>query len=299
MNESSPPLKVWFYTFAVVAALLSFSIFGLEKNASKKKKSELVEMQAHIKKIWKTNHKSQTTMLFLGSSLTGHALYNLADIKNRFNINNQKKTKIFRLAIIGLDYQILEDLQIFDYIIESPPDYLFIESNHINVDKIGSNEKLNLLNSCVNNLISFTKNSIGIVEYKSTKIFKDTPESPLHKDNFNSDIYSQLLQRKRLVRTFSQNKKANEAYAELIKRKTKIIFLDMPRAPKLEMVWLTANQKKELQTLLQTYHQKYGIAHWKYPYSMSNSDFTDGGHLNYKGAKKYQEWLAAQFKLLR
>ncbi len=299
MNESSPPLKVWFYTFAAVAALLSFSIFGLEKNALKIKKSELVEMKAHIKKTWKTNHKNQTTMLFLGSSLTGHALYNLADIKNRFNINNQKKINFFRFAINGLDNQILEDLQIFDYIIESPPDYLFIESNQINIDKIGSNEKLNLLNSCVNNLISFAKNSIGIVEYKSINFFKDTPESPLHKDNFNSDIYSQFLQRKRLVRTFSQNKKANEAYAELIKRKTKIIFLDMPRAPKLEMVWLTANQKKELQTLLQTYHQKYGIAHWKYPYSMSNSDFTDGGHLNYKGAKKYQEWLAAQFKLLR
>jgi hypothetical protein len=85
----------------------------------------------------------------------------------------------------------------------------------------------------------------------------------------------------------------------LIKRKTKIIFLDMPRAPKLEMVWLTSDQKKDLQTLIQTYDQKYGIAYWKYPYSMRNADFTDGYHLNYKGAKKYQEWLAAQFKLLR
>ena len=295
MNESSPPLKVWFYTFTVVVALLLFSIFYLEENTSKEINSKkLIEIQATLKKVWKTNHKSQTTMLFIGSSLTGCALYNLADLKNRFYINNQKKINFFLLSINGLNYQTLEDLQIFDYIIESPPDYLFIESNRINID----NEQVNLLTMSLNNLVSFAKNSIGIVEYIYPDIF-DTLASPLHKENFDSYIYSKILQKKRLVRTFSQNKKANKAYSELIKRKTKIIFLDMPRAPKLEMVWLTANQKKDLQTLIQTYHQKHGIEYWKYPYSMRNADFLDGYHLNYKGAEIYQEWLAAQLKLLR
>jgi hypothetical protein len=60
-----------------------------------------------------------------------------------------------------------------------------------------------------------------------------------------------------------------------------------------------SSQKKELQTLLQTYYQTYGIPCWKYPYRMNNADFADGGHLNYKGAKKYQKWLASQFKLLK
>jgi|694.fasta_scaffold37935_2 hypothetical protein len=290
MNESSPPLKVWFYTFTVVVSLLLFSIFFLEENSKKR-----IEIQAYIKKILKTNHKSHTTILFLGSSLTGCALDNLADIKNRFNKKNQKKIFFFRLAISGLDNELLEALQIFDYIIESPPDYLFIESNRINID----NGYINLLNSSVNNLISFAKKPINSIVINESVNIKNNPEDPISNDYFDSNAYYILLEKKRFVRTFSQNKKANKAYSELIKRKTKIIFLDMPRAPKLEMVWLTSDQKKDLQTLIQTYDQKYGIAYWKYPYSMRNADFTDGYHLNYKGAKKYQEWLAAQFKLLR
>lgn len=296
MNESSPPLKVWFYTFAAVAALLTFSIFGLEKYTLKEINSKKqTEIQATIKNACKTNHKNQITMLFLGSSLTSCALYNFDDLNNRFNIKNQKKIIFIQLAISGLNYQLLEDLQIFDYIVESPPDYLFIESNRINID----NEQVNLLATSLNNLVSFAKKSISSIVVNESITIKDNPKNSICKDNFDSFTYYYLLQKKRLVRTFSQNKKANKAYSELIKRKTKIIFLDMPRAPKLEMVWLTANQKKDLHALIQTYQQKYGIAYWRYPYSMSITDFIDGGHLNCKGAKKYQEWLAAQLKLLR
>ena len=73
----------------------------------------------------------------------------------------------------------------------------------------------------------------------------------------------------------------------------------MPRASELERVWLKSTQKKELQTLLHVYKQNYNIEYWKYPYSLKDSDFIDGGHLNSKGAKKYQKWLATQFKLFR
>lgn len=298
MKDSNPPLKVWGYTFAVVTALLLFSIFGL-KNASEKDKSEIAEMQAHINKTSKTNNKSHTTILFLGSSLTGNALYNLIDIKNRFKINNQNNIQVSRIAINSLDYQLLEDLHFFEYILKSPPDYLFIENNHINIDDEATNGNLEIVNSAVNNLISFTKKTIGLQEKKSIPFFKDTQNSRLHQNIFDTIVYTQLLKKKRLVRTFSQNKKANDAYNALIKRKTKIVFLDLPRATKLEQIWLNTSQKKELQMLLDTYHKKYGIDYWKYPYSMSDTDFIDGGHLNYKGAKKYQDWLIDQFKLLR
>lgn len=298
MNESSPPLKVWVYTLALVVLLLLFSTYAL-KTSPNIEKAELAKMQAPIKKALRTNYKSNTSILFLGSSLTGHALYNLTAIEDRFKIKNKDATRVFRIAINGLDYQLLEDLHIFECLIESPPDYLFIESNHINIDDKDSKERSNLLNSSVNNLMSFAKKTIGLPENKSIHFFKDTQNSRLHQDNFDTTVYAQLLKKKRLVRTFTQNKKVNDAFVALIKRKTKIVFLDFPRAPKLEEIWLDGNQKKELQTLLKTYHQKYGITYWKYPYRLSNSDFTDGGHLNYKGAKKYQEWLAAQFKLLR
>jgi hypothetical protein len=50
----------------------------------------------------------------------------------------------------------------------------------------------------------------------------------------------------------------------------------------------------------QTYNQKkYGIECWQYPTSFNDSDFIDGAHLNYKGAKKYEEWFVNKFNLLR
>jgi len=301
MNESSPPLKVWFYTVGVIVLILTLSGFCIKSSYLYEKNSEKVRNM--IKKSFPENKKdttSNTSILFLGSSLSANALYNFRDTEKKLRGNSKGKTNILRLFINGLNNQILEDFQIFDPINESPPDYLFIEINHLLTGKEENIGISMLLKSSILKIILLAKKTIGITEgdYFS-KVINGANKDPFFRDDFNSELYSLFLQQKRFVHTFSQNKEANDAYAKLIKRKTKIIFLDMPRASKLETVWLDANQKKELQTLLQTYYQTYGIPCWKYPYRMNNADFADGGHLNYKGAKKYQKWLASQFKLLK
>ena len=96
--------------------------------------------------------------------------------------------------------------------------------------------------------------------------------------------------------SFSQNKIANKAYHELVKKNTKIIFLEMPRAPKLESIYIDKNQKLKLKKLWATYNRIYGIECWQYPRRMNNSDFFDGGHLNYRGAEKYEEWFISKLK---
>jgi len=300
MNEPSPPLKVWFYTIGVIALLLTLSSFFIKSTYLFEKSSEKVRNMT--RKSFTENKKDTnliTSIAFLGSSLSANALYNFRDTDKKLTVNPKVKTTILRLTINGLNNQVLEDFQIFDSLIESPPDYLFIEINHLLIDKEENIGIVALLNSSVINILLLAKKTIGIAEEdKFSKLVNGTYKDSFFTDNFNSELYSQFLQTKRLVRTFSQNKDANDTYAELVKRKTKIIFLDMPRASKLEKVWLDANQKKELQTLLQTYNQTYGIPCWKYPYRMKDANFADGGHLNYKGAKKYQKWLSGQFKLL-
>jgi lysophospholipase L1-like esterase len=37
--------------------------------------------------------------------------------------------------------------------------------------------------------------------------------------------------------------------------------------------------------------KKYGIECWQYPTSFNDSDFIDGAHLNYKGAKNMKNGL--------
>ena len=305
MNNSSPPLKVWFFSIGLILMLLSLSaifINSSEKADSEKAEKTVLEVKDLIKKSGIGHNKdsnSTTSIIFLGSSLTRHALYDFEETEKLFTLSPNSKTIILKLAINGLSYKELEESKTLEYIIESPPDYLFIESNHINIENKSNDGKLHFLRFYLNNLILIARKMFYGLEDKLKKIFGVTPEDPFFTGNFNKDVYAQILLIKRDVREFSQNTEVNEAYAELIKRKTKIIFLDMPRASELERVWLKSTQKKELQTLLHVYKQNYNIEYWKYPYSLKDSDFIDGGHLNSKGAKKYQKWLATQFKLFR
>jgi hypothetical protein len=286
----------------MLLSLSAIFITSSEKADSIKAEKTALEVKDLIKKsgIGHTKDANSTTsIIFLGSSLTRHALYNFEETEKLFTLNPKSKTTILKLAINGLSYEELKESKTLEYIIESPPDYLFIESNHINIENKSHDGKFKLLSFYLNNLVLIARKIFNGLEDEFKKIFEATPEDPFFTGNFNKDHFAQILLIKRDVRKFSQNKEVNESYAELIKRKTKIIFLDMPRSSKLDCVWLNSTQKKELQTLLQAYKQSYNIEYWKYPYSLKDSDFIDGGHLNSKGAKKYQKWLATQFKLFR
>jgi hypothetical protein len=296
MNEIGPPLKLWFYTIVIVAfILLSFIVYSYSPNSPYRQ--QFKEIQSKLKKAIIKNNRSSSlnnSIVFLGSSLTGCAFESNIAIEKK----NHREFHVLKIAISGLNNEIAEEIKFFDNISKYPPTYLFIENNHLIIDDNNYGEILNLLKPSLENIISSVKNVID----QSINIdfnVKPSPENPFYKNKFDNLVYSQLLIKKRFVRTFSQNKMANKAYFELMKKNTKIIFLDMPRAPKLESIYLDKNQKKELNHLLESYRQNYGIECWKYPNAMNDSDFFDGGHLNYKGAKKYSEWFITKFHSLK
>ena len=58
----------------------------------------------------------------------------------------------------------------------------------------------------------------------------------------------------------TQNAMANSAYEVLMKRNTKVIFLDMPQSSKLhDQITRTANQRLELNEVLKFYKTRYRI----------------------------------------
>lgn len=301
MSETSPPLKVWLYTVSIIVVLLLLSVFNLQTE-NKDKQGEYKNINTKVKKILKQNNSSRASrpsVVFLGSSLTGHALYNLNEIDEKFELNPKKASpKICSIAINALNNEKIVQLQLFKSLANDPPDYLFLEVNHILIDDKKTNSYLKTLNQGINNLFSLTKKKFGIANETQISFFKLTPQNPLFEDDFNFEIFQRLLQKERIVRTFEQNKILNEACLALQRKKTKIIFIDLPRAPQLQQNWLSPNQKKAWTEVLKKYQRTYKIDFWKYPYVLSNSDFTDGSHLNYKGAKKYQDWLITQFKFL-
>lgn len=299
MDKTGPPLKLWFYTISItVSILLGFMAYSL----SNPERLGFKEVTNGLKEaIIKNNRESpmHTSIVLLGSSLTGCAFQNTSEIEKKTSKNNSRKRNVLRIAINGLNNKIIDKIRFFDYITQSPPNYLFIESNHLNIDDNNPKDRFKILKLSLENMTFLLKNIIGANNHYEMITGKASIGSEFYKDNFDTTIYSKLLMKKRFVRTFLQNKTENKAFAELIEKNTKIIFLDMPRAPKLESVYLDNKQKVELNNLLEYYQKNYNIECWKYPNVMSNSDFSDGGHLNYKGAKKYSEWFVTKFNSLK
>ena len=97
------------------------------------------------------------------------------------------------------------------------------------------------------------------------------------------------------MRKVTQNGIANNAYDALMKRNTKVIFLDMPQSDKLRANFLDDASTSELNEVLKFYKTQYRIDYWRFPRVMDDSCFTDGVHLNSKGAMQYQKWFVSEF----
>jgi hypothetical protein len=294
MNEKSPPLKIWIYSISIaVVVILIFMIIPKDK-----KLQEFAGTQNALRTAIIKNNKpdsTATSIVFLGSSLSECAFNNSSSFEKKLSKNENHRARVLKVVIHSLNNKITSEIRFFDCITKSPPDYLFIESNNINIDEDTPREKFKFLASSMENMISYLRSTMQIRKNYDFSPKAASSSSKFYKDNFDTIIYAKLLLKKRFVRSFLQNKIANEAYAELIKNNTKIIFLDLPRTSKFDSVWLDKNQKKEFNALMSTYNQKYGIECWKYPTSLNDSDFMDGAHLNYKGAKKYEEWFVNKF----
>lgn len=304
MNQIVPPLKLWFYTFGIVTILLlGFQFFFFSPNSPYKekfKKNKHLLEEAIIK-----NSKpslSNATIVFLGSSLTNCALGSNIEIERKLTRKKNKKFTILKITLDALNNETATEIKFFEYISKYPPTYLFIENNNLNIDFENKESVLYYLKQSFENVTSFIKSKFGNRKNNVYTIrFNSKPSlgERFYQNKFDTFIYSILLTKKRFVRSFSQNKIANKAYHELVKKNTKIIFLEMPRAPKLESIYIDKNQKLKLKKLWATYNRIYGIECWQYPRRMNNSDFFDGGHLNYRGAEKYEEWFISKFNSIK
>jgi hypothetical protein len=92
----------------------------------------------------------------------------------------------------------------------------------------------------------------------------------------------------------AQNSVANSAYDALTKRRTKVVFLDMPLSKHFPHNFLNQQLASEHAKNLQVYKTKYNVDYWPFPYIIDDSCYVDGAHLNSKGALEYQKWFVSQ-----
>jgi hypothetical protein len=297
MDSPVPPLKLWLYVlmplvfgiggFLAYAHLKYPKPYMVSSGFSESLKNAIAENNAVKPK--------EKSIVIYGSSLPRYALPFIAEISKKISSQNNK-VNILRISISRLNMRQAEGSNFFDYITKFPPDYLFIESNNTNIDN-GTELLVGPVSLLYDDLCRNARKLFGMEEPD----FNETPPVRRHfySDQFDVKLFKSIRSTKRSVRSFADNKIANAAYEKLIKQKTKVIFINFPICSRLDSVYLTTDQKNKLQRLLDTYSGTYGIECWNYPNSLDTPYFSDGVHLNYKGAKKYTEWFVSQFNTLK
>jgi hypothetical protein len=139
-------------------------------------------------------------------------------------------------------------------------------------------------------LMSSIKSKLGV------KPRIDVNCNPIAHKSFFSDVldtatFRILLDKKQTVRKFEDNRVLNHTIENLIASQTKVFLLAIPQAKGYTDTYLTKVQKIEWENLLQAYNRTYGIPCFSCSHIMQDSDFFDGGHVNYKGARKYDDWF--------
>jgi hypothetical protein len=302
MTDEAPPIRVWIFpVLAALTLLLSFFYYCYSGNGPYARVVALSNRNLENALIENTRDTAALSIVILGSSLTEYALMDPHSLEDSISRATAKKTKLLRVATNYMDMDIAKRIDFFHYVSKHPPTYLFIENFSFNLDREDSTAGIpEPIDAALLELRNIIRKTIGLQArdnyYAKWYTFdvKPAPDADFYTHAFDSVMFKSLLQGKSFVRSVSQNHVANIAYEQLAKRNTKVVFLDMPLNQMFPPDFLDKQSASELNDLLKFYKTQYHIDYWRYPYVMDNTCYTDGAHLNSKGAVQYQKWFVTE-----
>lgn len=301
MSEA-PPLRIWLLPVLVALIIVgSFLYYCYSANGPYAKVVALSNKNLENALIENTSDTSAISIVILGSSLTEYALVDPHGLEDSISQLTNKKTKVLRVALNYMDMKVAKRIDFFGYVSKYPPDYLFVENFSFNLnhsDTIsGMPEPINVALLQIRNLV---RSAIGVQAHDNyynrwyTFDIKPLPSEHYYTLKFDSITFKALQKSKGCsVRKVAQNSVANSAYDALTKRKTKVVFLDMPLSKHFPHNFLNQQLASEHAKNLQVYKSKYNVDYWPFPYIIDDSCYVDGAHLNSKGALQYQKWFVS------
>src|SRR3990170_8097899 len=244
MYEDAPPLKVWAYSVSAIFSLLllfvlfTYSGFGPYAKVLERSNKSLEDALIEINK-----DTSAISVVIVGSSLTEDALVDPKAIEEGIFKQTNKKANVLRVAIYFMNMDLAKRIDFFGYIRKYPPQYLFLENFGMNLDDGNLSSLLPVpVDASLLYLRNELRKKLGMNSnedyYTKWHTFDTKPLPEFYSDKFDSAAFRSLQTKKMTVRQASQNAIANEAYQALQKKKTKIVFLDMPQSDKLQRNFL-------------------------------------------------------------
>jgi len=301
MTDEAPPLRIWLYPIpAVLTIVLLFLYYCYSSYGPYARVVALSNKNLENALIENTRDTSVLSIVILGSSLTEYAFVDPEGIEDSIFQLTNKKTKVLRVALNFMDMDVAKRIDFFDYISKYPPNYLFLENFSFNISRSDTTALIpDPVNAALLQVRNYIRSAIGMEThdnyYTKWYTFDVKPGNEFYTDEFDSVTFNSLLQAKKsLVRKATQNSVANNAYDVLMKRNTKVVFLDMPMHNQFPHNFLDQRSTSELNRVLQFYKIQYRVDYWQFPYVMDNSSYIDGAHFNSKGAMEYQKWFVSQ-----
>jgi hypothetical protein len=247
---------------------------------------------------------SAVSVVILGSSLLESAIVDSERLEGQIIKQTKRKTNVLRLAIYNMDMDIAERIDFFKCITKYPPKYLFIENIGMNLNDAPGEAIPVPIDAALLHLRNKFRSSIGLSVHENyyakwyTYNTKPLQENGFYTLDFDSLSFKAFQKKEMFVRKISDNETANAAY-EALKGKTKIVFFGLPHSDKLRPHFLNENGTAEFNELMESYKQNYEIDYWPFPGFLPDSCFTEGFHVNYIGAQKYEDWFVSQFASIR
>jgi hypothetical protein len=298
MSEEVPPLRVWAFPIVVILVIaVSFFSYTYSSYGPYAKVVEQSNRNLERALIENSSDTSAASIVILGSSLTERALLDPHAIEDSIFSLTRKKAKVLRVALNYMNMDLAKRIDFFNYVSKNPPDYLFIENFGLNLNDIDSVIPIPVpVDAALLHIRNEIRGALGLGTHDNYyKKWYTFDLMPLPEERFDSMGFKSLQTKKCVVRKISQNEIANVAYDALMKKNSKVIFLDMPQSNKLQTNFLDQPSASQLNEMLRFYETQYRIDYWKFPDVLDDSCFNDGIHLNSKGAMQYQKWFVSEF----
>jgi hypothetical protein len=309
MHKAVTPIKIWIYAIAVSTLLVlvfsayTLNIFKHPNRVSNAYRMSLKETLQHFH----AQDSSRTTVLFFGSSPSFFAIPNSKQLENDIELNTGLKLNLLKVNILWLNMDKLLNSEFLDYIKIYPPKILFIETNRLFVDDDWGRDSLTLLslyesikkgglpneyNEALEELLANSKFYLGMKQQIDINC-NPTIHRSFFSDKFDTVAFRASKENRHLVRNFGQNQEFNEVIRHLNSKNIKVYFLELPNSPAYENTCLSPLERNRKKLLYAKYDSIFKVPTFVFNETLNDSDFFDGGHFNYKGAKKYNHWLVS------
>lgn len=280
MHPKTVPFKVWLFSLVIVLIFLFLGLLIPEQVESNN-----IQINKLIK-LKSINNGTKKSIVTIGTSLLGHALYPDKEMNNLAKAYNIQDMNYLRFPHGGRDLEYFNNL--FNALCKYKPNVVVLDASlmfYFSKDMLDINEPIFKFTKKIKDYI---KNSFGHAQ--NSLNYEDRIQSSMDKTT-NIKIFKW---KKNLNQWIKRGHNLSASFLHFIQyanaNNIKLYIVDFSRAHSTQNIFPNKYSNYENRMILE-YSNRYNINYRKYPVSLSKEYFIDYAHANNRGRKVISEWF--------